>query len=128
MELGNLVWNTGNKNQRIECPLHITALLGFIKRELERIYWNIHQEEVLDIFSLYMDDIGFEIKRFEWKPYNWNDDEVQDYNFKYKDIEISWYKYFGRDMTINKEISTKEAVDMFNDIINEVFSLEDNEE
>lgn len=52
------------------------------------------------------------------QAYEWNEDIEQQFNFKYKDIEISWYKYLERDTTINKEITKKEAADMFNDCIN----------
>lgn len=51
------------------------------------------------------------------QAYEWNEDIEQQFNFKYKDIEISWYKYLGRDTTINKEITPEEAADMFNDCI-----------
>lgn len=124
MEIGNLIWNTGNKNQKYECPLYITALLEFIKKELERMYWNKHQLEVDDIFNLTMEETELNIKSFEWEPYNWNDEEIQDYNFKYGDIEISWYKYFGRDMTINKEVSFQDMIYMFNKINDELVELE----
>ena len=34
-------------------------------------------------------------------------------NFRYRDIDIRWYKYIGRGMTINREVARKELIVMF---------------
>jgi len=34
-------------------------------------------------------------------------------NFRYQDIDIRWYKYIGRGMTINRKVNRKELVAMF---------------
>lgn len=115
MELGNLMFNT-NQNQQYDCPYYIIALLKEIDNQLLRIMWNKNQKEYESPFG----NTGnkFFNKVFQVQAYEWNEDIEQQFNFKYKDIEISWYKYLGRDTTINKEITPEEAADMFNDCIN----------
>lgn len=34
-------------------------------------------------------------------------------NFRYQDIEIRWYKYIGREMTISREVTRQELIAMF---------------
>lgn len=46
---------------------------------------------------------------FEVEAYSWNEDIEQPYNFKWKDLEVSWYKYLGRGMSMNRETSPKEV-------------------
>lgn len=43
---------------------------------------------------------------FEAHAYDWDNEETQSFNFKYKDIKISWYKYVGRGTSINREVNT----------------------
>ena len=37
----------------------------------------------------------------------------QPWNFKYQNIEISWYKWLGRGTSINRKITPEEAIEMF---------------
>ena len=84
--------------------------------------WNKNQKYYDSPFS----NTGNSFKNdiFGVEAYSWDDDYEQPYNFKYKDIEISWYKYLGRDTSINKEISEKEAVDMYKICLNSLLNLE----
>lgn len=43
----------------------------------------------------------FDCKVFSAHAYSWDDTEVQRWNFKWRDVEISWYKYLGRGMSAN---------------------------
>ena len=125
LELGNIMFNT-NINQFYECPRYITALLEAVNAVLEIKMWNKYQEEYSSPFA----NTGnvFENETFKVEAYSWNDDYEQPYNFKYKDIEISWYKYLGRDMTINKQITPDEAIKMFDDCIDSLKNLDEGEE
>jgi len=119
-EIGQAVF--GQPFKQYECPEYIESLLRGISNELERVMWNNNQEE----YSSPMDNTGQKFKNdtFEANAYSWEDEEIQPYNFKYKDIEISWYKYLGRGMSINKPIAEKEAVKMFNDCMESVRKME----
>ena len=119
-ELGQMIF--GQPSQVYDCPEYIEALLRGISSELERVMWNNNQEE----YSSPMDNTGQQFKNdtFEANAYSWNDEVEQPYNFKYKDIEISWYKYLGRGMSINKPITKKQAVKMFDDCIASIRKME----
>ena len=130
LELGNIMFNT-NVNQQYKCPNYIIALLREIDRQLDRIMWNIEQKD----FDSPFDNTGnsFRLGNFEIHAYNWNDDESQEYNFIYKvdknkanmpDLKISWYKYLGRDTTINQELDSSVMIDIFDDIIDQLHKYE----
>lgn len=130
LELGNIMFNT-NTIQQYNCPNYIVALLREIDRQLNRIMWNIYQKEYNSPFS--NTGNSFELGNFKVMAYNWNEEVEQDYNFIYKvdktksnldDIKISWYKYLGRDTTINQEIDSSIIVDMFDDIIDQLHNYE----
>lgn len=93
------------------CPKYIIALLENLDDNLCRVQWNINQKEYDSPFG----NTGnrYRNSTFEVEAYNWND-ESQEYNFKYNDIEIRWYKYLGRCTTINREVTPEEAIDMYN--------------
>ena len=130
LELGNLMFNS-NVNQAHDCPNYIIALLNGISDRLDTIMYNIHQEEYDNPF----DNTGntFKLGNFEIQAYNWNDDIKQEYNFIYRvdktkanmpDLKISWYKYLGRDTTINQEIDSNVMVQIFDDIMQQLDEYE----
>lgn len=130
LELGNIMFNT-NVNQQYKCPNYIIALLREIDRQLDRIMWNIEQEDFDSPFG--NTGNSFRLGNFEIHAYNWNDDESQEYNFIYKvdknkanmpDLKISWYKYLGRDTTINQELDSSVMIDIFDDIIDQLHKYE----
>lgn len=133
LELGNLMFNN-NTNQVFDCPDYIVALLREIDRQLDRIMWNIHQETYDSPFDNTSN--SFKLGNFEIQAYNWSDEESQDYNFIYRvdktkanmpDLKISWYKYLGRDTTINQEIDSSVMVQIFDDIIEQLHKYEEQE-
>lgn len=119
-ELGQMIF--GQPTQVYDCPEYIESLLRGISNELERVMWNNNQKE----YNSPMDNTGEQFKNdtFEANAYSWNDEVDQPYNFKYKDIEISWYKYLGRGMSVNKPITEKQAVKMFDDCIASIRKME----
>lgn len=121
LELGNIMTNP-NKNQYLLCPKYIIALLKDIEAELLRVMWNTNQEE----FDSPFDNTANSFKNdvFEVQAYNWNDDVHQEYNFRYKDIQISWYKYLGRDTTINQILDSSIIVNMYNNCIDSLIQYE----
>ena len=121
LELGNLMFNT-NKNQAYECPEWIIALLETLENELDRIMWNIYQQEYANPFRNSGNE--FKNKVFEVQAYNWNDDVEQLYNFKCDDVEISWYKYLGRDTTINDNYEEKYIIEIFNKCLESLREME----
>lgn len=129
LELGNIAFNS-NTNQIYNCPNYIIALLREIDRVLCKVMWNINQEEYDSPFS----NTGNTFKNdvFEVQAYNWNDDINQEYNFIYRvdkavsnmpDLKISWYKYLGRDTTINQEVDSDIVIDIFNRCIDSLMFM-----
>lgn len=60
---------------------------------------------------------SYKNKVFEVQAYSWDDEVHQEYNFKCGDVEISWYKYLGRDTTINDNYEEKYIIEIFNKCI-----------
>lgn len=118
MELGNLMFNT-NENQKYPCEDYIVDLLRGIERVLEIMMWNKGEKNYASPFG--NTGNSFKNDTFEVQAYSWNDEEVQEYNFKYKDIKISWYKYLGRDTTINQKLDPSIIVDMHKKCINSLY-------
>jgi hypothetical protein len=54
---------------------------------------------------------SFSCDVFSVEAYSWTNPD-QFYNFKWRDVEISWYKYFGRSMSVNRVVSRSEADEM----------------
>lgn len=99
-ELGQAAFGQPYKER--DCPDYVEAALIMIREELERVLHNTTDSNYSNPF----DNSGGEFKceEFEACAYSWSDDE-QLYNFKWRDIEISWYKYLGRGMSMNKKLT-----------------------
>jgi hypothetical protein len=120
-ELGQAAF--GQPTQQFECPEYIEALLKHLADELGRVVWNNTQKEYPSPFE----NTGnkFKSRTFKVEAYSWDEDAHQQYNFKWKDVEISWYKYLGRGMSINKELTPGEAVEMFDDCLASIRKMEE---
>ena len=125
LELGNLIFN--NKNQEYQCPEFIIALLRDLDRRLSIIQYNIYQKPYESPFDNTGNSFIELSDLFEIHAYNWDENNSQDYNFIFKtgsksnlgDIKISWYKYLGRDTTINVDIKGSESIilDLYQDCL-----------
>ena len=85
----------------------LSACLFKIKMDLSRLYWNKNQVEMNSPFE----NTGehYKNKIFEVNAYDWGDDDNKKPNFKYKSLEVWWYKHSGRGLyaTIDKKDNTK---------------------
>lgn len=94
----------------------VVSALRAIEESLDIYMWNKTQEGYESPFgntgNFFKNDV------FEVNAYYWGDDEeeMKKSNFKYKNIEISWYKYLGRGMDIS-EMTYEELNEMLNDCI-----------
>lgn len=109
-ELGQMAF--GQPCQYYGCSNLMEAALVSISGELERIRCNIHQKVMPNPFG--NSGETWECDEFKVEAYSWNDEYNQPYNFKWKDIEVSWYKYIGRGMSQNRQISAEEIGTMLN--------------
>ena len=96
-ELGQMIF--GCPTGSFELDDHADALLMAILREVGRVYWNKNQAE------WHYAHTG--IPGLETRPYYWGDDdkEAAKPNLKYKNVEVRWYKYPGRSMSVNKNMT-----------------------
>jgi hypothetical protein len=102
----------------VQSDKFIEAILRQIEFELCRVMWNNNQEEYASPF----DNTGNNYKNdvFEVRAFDWSDEPEVDWNFKYKDIEISWYKYLGRGMDWNRPITLEELQSMLEECLESV--------
>lgn len=116
LELGNKCFNT-NTNQVYECPKNLLLCLITISNVL-KFSMQFENPDYDNPFNntgnIYKNDV------FVVQAYSWNDEVNQPYNFKYKDIEVSWYKYLGRDTTVNKKVTPTQCNKLLTDCINSI--------
>lgn len=77
--------------------------MGQIDKHYESPFRNTGSKFVCDTFAV--------------EAYSWNDEVEQKWNFKWRDLEISWYKYIGRGMSANRKMTTKEIEEMLDDCL-----------
>lgn len=100
-ELGQAVF--GQPWQPLECPHHLLMALEC----LSGLWYELTDNE--SPFS--NSGAVFECPTFRVEAYSWSDEE-QPFNFAWRDLRISWYKYLGRGTTCNRKVSAKEAVEL----------------
>lgn len=70
----------------------IRVALDFIRKEMDRLYWNKNQKEMSSPF----DNTGetYSNDTFTVRAYNWEHNNLP--NFEYKDLKVYWYKHSNR--------------------------------
>ena len=89
-----------------EVPKIWEAALSFIDDQLSRVMWNIHEKDWLSPFENTNNSFSCPIFSVSSR-----------FNFKWRNVEISWYKYFGRGMTANRLLSAEEAEIMLEEVL-----------
>ena len=123
-ELGQAVF--GQPYKEYQAPEWLISFLTSIDLALCLQMWNKNQKEYDSPFA----NTGNKYKNevFELEAFKWDDKTKQPFNFKWKDLEISWYKYLGRGTTVNREITPDEGVKMLNEClasIGKIWGLDD---
>lgn len=49
---------------------------------------------------------------FEVEAYSWDDEYEQPFNFRWRDLRVSWYKYIGRGMSANRPVDAQTVHEM----------------
>ena len=101
VELGQMIF--GNPVGAYECTDFVEALVSALFDEIERVYWNKNQQE-------WDKDEDPNFPGIEYHSYYWGDDDKEAVkpNFKFKDIEVRWYKHPFRYATVNVSMTEKE--------------------
>lgn len=70
----------------------IASALNYIRKEMDRLYWNKYQKEMVSPF----DNTGevYSNDTFSVRAYDWDSNEIP--NFEYKDLRVYWYKHSNR--------------------------------
>lgn len=114
VELGQMFF--GHGFQPLDVPPYVEAALVLVRENLSRYQWNMHQKDAeIDPFG--NSGAEYKDKVFEVQAYDWSEPSDQEYNFKWKDFKLSWYKYFGRGMSMSREMSPDEAAVMLSEIL-----------
>jgi hypothetical protein len=121
-EIGQMCF--GQKWQQFAVSELCEAALFHIERELSRVMWNMHQEDYNSPFDNTGNVEGFKNDVFEVHAYDWNEEHKQPFNFKWKDVEISWYKYCARGISANQEIKSDKLDQMLNECIDSLRKME----
>ena len=103
----------------------LDCILTYIENDWLRVMWNIHQEEYDDQdpwrntgnVEGYKNDT-FEVHAYDWGwDYDDSNPRPQPVNFKWKDLEITWYKYCGRGLWTNRPTSHDELAEMLEECL-----------
>ena len=94
------------------------------QEEWLRVTWNVYQKD-LDNENPFQNTgnvDGFKTDAFEVHAYDWswdNDDDYkpQPFNFKWRDLKITWYKWFGRGIATNRPITHDEMALMLEECV-----------
>lgn len=62
-------------------------------------------------------------KSFRVHAYSWGDEE-QPWNFKWLDIEISWYKHSSRGLSSAVDLTFRDPAEMLRDVLPEILGME----
>ena len=98
----------------------IEASLDLIRKEMDRLYWNKYQKEMVSPFDntgeKYINDT------FVVRAYDWGEDGNSYPNFQYKRLDVFWYKYSCRGLEAwfsgdFSEFTIDFLVDMLNDCL-----------
>lgn len=90
--------------QSRQVELLTMAMLDYIRKELDRLYWNKNQKEMVSPF----DNTGAEPYSNSYmtiRSYNWNGNDKP--NFETENMKVSWYKHSNRGVVV----SFKEGLD-----------------
>ena len=112
----------------------IRAILLTIKEDLDRVYWNVYQKDYEDTPFQNTGNIeGFKTDVFEAHAYDWNWDyedgpSPQPVNFKWRDLEITWYKWYGRGIGTNRSVTHDELALMLEECLESLRKWEEENE
>lgn len=118
LEIGQILFSSPPQGHT--CPAWVIAFIEHIGSRMENVMWNRNQEQYKPPFSwggYWKHDV------FEIVGYRYPDDtpggkyDPQLYNFKWRDVEISWYKHLGRGTTITQEIAPEYGIQMLNECL-----------
>jgi hypothetical protein len=101
-ELGQMAF--GQPWQQIECPAKMMSALDSMRCSWYAVRGN---ENPFSNTGARLDG-----KKFKVHACSGDEDEEQEFNFAWRDVRVSWYKYLGRGTTINRYVADEEIQEM----------------
>ena len=101
MELGQMCF--GNPTGKYDCPEYVQAFVAHLLTEVDRVWWNLHQQERDEYAALSWPGL-------DYRPYYWDDDEDDEAakpNLACCGAAVRWYKHVGRGMTVDVDWDEK---------------------
>lgn len=114
-ELGQWAFST---TPFLEHPVSELALaaLRAINDEIERVMWNLAQDDLYRGPGSNSGLEAFETDIFVMRPYCWCDGEKHPDgcppNFQWRDVQITWYKHLSRGLSANQVLSPDVVAEM----------------
>lgn len=90
----------------LKCPDQVAAAIETLVNQ-----WDVVHEDKENPFMNTGGGNRWNFGAFVVRGYDWSD-EGTPYNFRWRDVKVSWYKHAGRGMRINREMSTQEVREM----------------
>lgn len=107
-ELGQIAH--GQTRHPYAVPDIMEAVFLLLAEDLERVRWNIHQQQFPSPFANHGSAGNFDSDVFSVQAYSWNEQQL--WNFRCGDLKVSWYKQAGRGMSSNKPITPEMAAEV----------------
>jgi hypothetical protein len=118
-ELGQAMF--GQPSQQFQVSEIWEAALDSINNEIDRVWFNTGRPNsggpMLNCGERFDCDV------FSAHAYDWGD-ESQPWNFKWRDVRISWYKWCGRGMSANMPLTPDMAAQMLDECLAAVRALD----
>lgn len=112
-ELGQACF--GQPPQAFPASASLIAALTEIRDQLDRVQHNIAQGAVDTPF----DNSGarFDHDIFSVHAYSWDDSVEQPWNFRWRDLRVSWYKHYRRGTSVNRAMEPAEIATMLGECL-----------
>lgn len=117
----------GQPTQQFAVPEIMVSVLERIARVYEMVYWNANQEEIENPFYNSGPRCNLKTDVFEVCAYSWTEDD-QPYNFAWRDLRISWYKWCGRGASSNIEITPEMASQCLEECLKSLWEMDEDRE
>ena len=76
--------------------------------------WSVIGAGTYNPFDNMGDSARYDVGAFQVAAYSWSDSS-QDYNLKWRDVKVRWYKYLGRSMEVSRQVTDEAVRELFNE-------------
>ena len=101
----------GQPWQQLDCPSMVESMLDSLS-----CAWSVCRNDGNPFSN---SGARYDGIKFKAHAYSWADEE-QEFNFAWRDVRVSWYKYLGRGTTINRKMGEAEIREMLKECMHEL--------